>query len=198
MPLEWEQRRHVLEGAVTVVAEQRVAALAVEPRGNGQVQVAVEVVVAKAGPGAGRLLEAGGSHPRPGGDVGERAVAVVAVEPVVAGHGEALVYGAIADDEDIEPAVAVHVAHGRPVAVMSGRNSGLGGAIGEGAVAVVHVQPVGRGAARRHEQVLPTVAVEVADRATGTHHGVPMDGRGVRPTKSALLGAQRRLAGAGG
>ena len=183
---------------VAVVPEQRVAPLAVEPRGHGQVQVAVEVVVAEAGPGAGGLLEAGSGHPRAGGDVGERAVAVVAVEEVVAGHGKALVYRAIADDEDIEPAVAVHVAHRGAVAVMAGRNSGLGGAIGERAVAVVHVQPVGLGAARRHEQVLPTVPVEVADGAARTGHRVPMDGGRVRPTESALLRAQRRLTGARG
>ena len=60
-------------------------------------------MVAEAGPGAGGLLEAGGGHPRAVGYVGERAVAVVAVEAVVAGHREALVHGAVADDEDVEP-----------------------------------------------------------------------------------------------
>ena len=94
---------HVGEGAVAVVAEERVAAQA------GDEQVGVAVVVVVGGDDAQVVAPAG--HARGLGHVGERAVAVVVVQAVpVAGPVllERLDRRAV-DDVDVEPAVVVVV-----------------------------------------------------------------------------------------
>ena len=121
------QRPRVRLGRV-VVAERALVVLQVV--GHVQVEVAIPVVVE---PGRGdapqRLLE-----PRRSRDVGEGAVAVVAVEDV----------GAVVQDVEIEIAVAVVVGRGGAHAVAPVADAGLLGDVGERAVAVVAVEGVGQ------------------------------------------------------
>ena len=94
------------------------------------------------------------------GDVGERAVAVVAVEDVLAPVG----------DEEIVEAVVVVVADGDRRRPAGARQAGLRGHVGERAVAIVLVQAVGRAGGRafearaaEDEDIQPAVVVVVEE-----------------------------------
>ena len=93
--------------------------------GDEEVEMAVAVVVEEGAAGVptgGGLEEAGF-----GGDVGEGAVAVVAVEDVLA----------VVGDEEVVPAVVVVVADAAALSPAAAGEAGFSGDVGEGAVAVV-------------------------------------------------------------
>ena len=150
---------HALPAAVRVLAglrqllERRVQVIRDE-----EIEAAVAIVV---DPGAARavahvvLLQA-----RLRGDVGERAVAVVVIEHVLAAAG----------DEQIVEAVVVVVADGDRRRPARARQARFRRHVGERAVAVVLVQAIGRarGAPSRrvpleHEQIEPAVVVVVEE-----------------------------------
>ena len=127
-----------------------------------QIEQAVAIVVEpqRGGAEALALAEAGGV-----GDVDERALAGVAEESVLADAG----------DEDVGKAVVVVVADGHAHAVEFDIETGAGGYVGEGAVAVVAVEPK-RGAGFLvsgpvgtidQKNVLPAVAIVVEKGAAG-------------------------------
>ncbi len=91
--------------------------------GYEEVQAAIAVVVAPCRSG-GPVAELDAGLFR---DVGEGAVVVVVVQPVLA----------VVRDEDIGPAVVVVIAHDRAEAPAIVRNACFGGDIGEGAVVIV-------------------------------------------------------------
>ena len=124
--------------------------------------------------------------------------AQVAVQAV--GTGAAVAGGlSQAGHVQVLPAVAVEVAHRRRQPAVGPRYPGRGRVVGKGAVAVVEVERVHRAAAAKQEEVLPAVAVEVADRAAAGHvrHGVvqraPLRGQpGRQPRRAeAQLGHAR-------
>ena len=100
------------------------------------------------------------------GHVGEGAVAVVTVEPILAVVGE----------EEILPSVVVVVAHAnalRPAGIAEAR---LGRNIGKRAVSIVVVEPVARAgrtsgqrASAKNEDIHPAVVVVVEECATRRH-----------------------------
>ena len=152
--------RHALPVAVRVLAglrqllERRVQVVRDE-----QIEAAVAVVV---DPGAaGAVAHVVLQQARLRGHVGERAVAVVAIEHVLA----------VVGDEEIVEAVVVVVADGHRRGPARSRQPGLLGHVGEGAVAVVLVEAIGRARRRafearaaQHEDVEPAVVVVVEER----------------------------------
>ncbi len=131
--------------------------------GNEQVEQAVAVVIDKRTARAEAIV-AGLMQSGLVGDVGECAVAVIAVEPVLSVVGK----------EEIFEAVVVVVADANTLGPASVREAGFGSHIGECAVAVVVIEAVagaGRNAfqtaASEDEGVHPAVIVVVEKRATG-------------------------------
>ena len=143
--------------------------------GHEQIEAAVVVVVEEPGAGA----PSAGPDPRAGGDVGERAVSLVAIEPVAA----------IAGDVEIREAVVVVVAdrHAHPVdAVCGAAETGLLRHVDEGAVTLLPVQAVPEPRVRlvgplprrlrvvdpravREEQIEPAVVVDVEHGHAAAH-----------------------------
>ena len=168
----------------------------VPPRGHRQVEVAVQVVVAERRPHAGRSFSGNRVDAGLRPDFGEGAVTVVAVQQQVPRPGLGQVDRSVADHEQVDPAVAIEIAgHGPEAAVAHGEPRPRG-AVGEGAVAVVQVEPVRhRAAAGDEEQVLPAVAVEVRYRAAGGHPrkrvGKGDEHRPAQPGADPLLGELR-------
>ena len=129
----------------------------------------------------------GWSRPAFGGDVGEGAVAVVAVEGVLA----------VVGDEEVVPAVVVVVADADALPPAGAGEAGFDGDVGEGAVAVVFEEMAGRrswpfgeafeAGAVDEEDVEPVVVVVVVegDSAAGGFEEVfvlvlaSVDGAGV-------------------
>src|SRR5258705_1680924 len=106
--------------------------------GDDEIEPAIFVVVKPSGAGGPATFIGDSGF---GGDVGERAVAIVAIEDAAAVSGHV----------DVREAVIVEVTDGDALAVMSfARESGFFGDIGEGAVAIVVVQ---RGAQRMRRLV---------------------------------------------
>ena len=151
---------HSLPGAVGVLAGPgQLLERRVEIVGDAQVEVSVAVVVH---PGAAGAV-AHGVLAKPGllRHVGECAVAVVAVQHVVAVVGHKQI---------VEPVVVV-VAHGDGRGPAGADEAGLRRDVGKRAVAVVLVQAVGRARRRalqagavEHEQIRPPVVVVVDER----------------------------------
>ena len=197
------------EGAVAVVAEQRIGVVDQQlvaplraPRSHRQVQVAVQVVVAERRAHAGRPLAGQRGDAGLRRHLGEGAVAVVAVEPQASRRGGGQLGRPVADHVEIDPAVAVVIAGDRPEAAVAYGEPRLLGAVAEGAVTVVEVEPVRPGAAAGdEEQVLPAVAVEVRHRAAGGHPrkriGEGDEHRRAQPGTDPLLG-EMRLGGRAG
>ncbi len=151
--------------ALRVAAEAVVRLRRVQVVGDEQIQIAVAVHVEERAAGA----PARESHARLARDVGEHAVAVVAIQRV----------GAVARDVEIDAAVVVHVAGARAHAVVAGsrmRDRAVTSA--KRAVALVAEQPmpglgghrrVGDRAAVHQKEVEPAVGVEVEEDGAGAH-----------------------------
>ncbi len=158
-----EHAGHIRERVAVVAVD--VISVRADPAGDTQVEVAVEIEIAKGSApavrgGGGRSCDSHRSRL-----VGERAVAVVVVELVKAnliGAG-----GSEARDEQVEVAVAVVVADCRSRAAVREVDSPTGSLIGECSVLVVDEQAIGAAATNRNEDINPAVVVEVADRAAG-------------------------------
>ena len=117
-------------GAAGGFGERRGLDVEVDVVGDEEVEVAVAVVVEKGAagvPAGGALGEAGFR-----GDVGEGAVAVVAVEDVLA----------VVGDEEVVPAVVVDIADAAALTPSGVGQAGREGDVGKGAVAVVLEQSV--------------------------------------------------------
>ena len=82
---------------------------------------------------------------------------------------ERLAGRSLAGYEQVRIAVSVDVGGHRSLTAMHARHSRGPRHVGEGAVPVVAIQPVGSPAARDHEQVLVTVVVKVEHGAAGGH-----------------------------
>ena len=103
----------------------------------------------------------------------------------------------VAGDEQVRIAVTVDVAGRRALAAVHTCHPGGPGDLGEGAVTVVAVQPVGSAAAGDHEQVLVTVAVEVQHRAAAGHGRAAPRQRRVRVHQPGGLRAESQVVGTG-
>ena len=132
----------------------------VDVTGHEQVEPAIRVVVAEAR--AGRPASGPDAHAL--GDVGERAVVVVAIETV----------GSVVRDVQIRPAVVVDVAGRHAEAPPSVGHAGAIGDVGEPEIAIVEeergarrrLEALERGACRAVDQidVEPPVVVDVDER----------------------------------
>src|SRR5689334_1804468 len=102
--------------------------------GGNQIQVAVVVVVEKGrAPGPARVAHSGGF-----GDVGERAIAVVAVEAIPPAKWAGMIgVGGDVGDEPIQIAIAIVIAKSGSHAIQIGADAGGECAVGKRAVAVV-------------------------------------------------------------
>ena len=99
------------------------------------------------------------------GRVGERTVAVVVVEVVALAVGPALRVEDVGLDVDVEPAVAIVITERRHVARVVQREAAGGRLLGEGAVALVDIEEIGRTEAADVE-VEPPVVVHVGEGRT--------------------------------
>ena len=124
--------------------------------------MAVAVVVDE---GASRSPSGRASVPEAGflGDIGKGAIAVVAVEAILAKIGA----------EEIVEAVVVVVGNANAIGPARGFQAGLFGDIGEGTVAIVFVETIGgfrrifiEARAREHEDIHPSVVVVIDKSAT--------------------------------
>ena len=155
----------VSEGAVAVVTVEDVAAELVS---YVQIRVAVVVVISpRSGEAPCRTLDAGA-----GGDVDERAVAVVAVQRVgnaIAGFPVRLRRRVLvishAQQVEIEEAVAIIVRDQRHAAPAAGFDTGDLGDVGETPAALVAVQLLAADTA--DEEVRGAVIVEIEKHQTG-------------------------------
>ncbi len=138
---------------------------------NIQIELPVAVVVEESRAQVQPRAEVHAIDVRFGGDIGERAVAVVAIEHV----------RSILHDVEVGVAVVVVVAHHAAQPIPGARNPGFVGDIRERAVAIVVVQGIARRqaaavkVARADEiDVRPAIAVEIghADTGAGLVHDI--------------------------
>jgi hypothetical protein len=130
-----------------------------------------------------------------GGDLREHP-AVVPVEPVLARLPEVVRGESVARHVEVDVAVAVVVGRRDAVPRVRLRDTPGRRAVGEGAVAVVHEEPVDAGPAARHEEVGPAVAIEVAD-ADPAHDPLVEAGNGERVRRVDEAREPRRRGGVG-
>src|ERR1039458_4711009 len=132
--------------------------------GDEQVQVAIAVVIHEGAAGSPSYSRR--EQTRLFGDIGERAVSIIAVENVLApGSGK-----------DVVNAIVIIVCDGDAVRPTRARESGLRGDIGEGAIPVVLVQPVGgprrrafQARAAEHEDIQPAVVIVIEEGDAAAH-----------------------------
>ena len=157
--------RHALPAAIGAFARLgQLLERRVEIARDQQIEAAVAVVVDPRA--AAAVAGRGRRQPRLRRHVGEGAVAVVAIQGVVA----------VAGDEQVVEAVVVEVADGHRRRPAGAGQSGFRRDVGEGAVAVVLVEAIG-GFGRRglqpgpaqHQHVEPAVVVVVEERHAAAH-----------------------------
>ena len=147
------------EAAVAVVAEQ-VFLLGIGcPVGNPEIEIAVFVIVGKAGAhGLADEWNAGAA-----GDIGEGAVFVVVEQA-------RLFAGIDAGYQQIKPAVAVVISKGgAAVFLTSDGHASVGCHINEAAIAEIAVQQIGADRAAGNVQVNPAVVVKITSGDTRRH-----------------------------
>ena len=152
------------DSAARISAKRTVRAVGVHVVHHPQIEIAVTIQIGERAARAPTRI----ADVRRGGDVGERAVAAIAVEHV----------GPVVGDVQVGAAVAVDVASAGAHPVLAMADPGTLGDVGERAVAAVAVEPmlrplrdrcIGKRPAVDDEDVDPAVAVVVEEQPARSH-----------------------------